>query len=210
MDRLRVRAALLAGVAALAVGCGTATAPGPPPPPATVPVPAPAPTAPPTPAAEFRPVDVLPASAPVALAVPAIGARTEAFMDLGLDPAGALEVPPDARTAGWFTRSPAPGATGPSVIAGHVDYAGVPGVFVRLHELGAGDEIAVRRADGTEAVFEAYRVQRYPKSAFPTEQVYGDTDGPELRLITCGGVFDRSTGDYLDNVVAYARLVGVR
>jgi sortase (surface protein transpeptidase) len=146
----------------------------------------------------------------VALSVPAIEARTEAFIDLGVDPDGALQVPPDAGTAGWFVHSPAPGETGPSVIAAHVDYDGVPGVFVRLHEVAPGDEIAVRRADGTEAVFEAYRVERYPKTAFPTQQVYGNTDGAELRLITCGGVFDRSTGNYRDNVVAYARLVGVR
>jgi hypothetical protein len=52
----------------------------------------------------------------------------------------------------------------------------------------------VRRRDGTSALFTAYSVDRYDKSAFPTEQVYGDTDGAELRLITCGGDFDRAAG----------------
>jgi hypothetical protein len=64
----------------------------------------------------------------------------------------------------------------------------------------------VRRRDGTSAVFTAYSVDRYDKSAFPIEQVYGDTDGAELRLITCGGDFDRGSGQYRDNVVVYARL----
>ncbi len=55
-------------------------------------------------------------------------------------------------------------------------------------------------------MFDVYRVERYAKSEFPTERVYGDTADPELRLITCGGALDRS-GQYQDNVVAYARLV---
>jgi sortase (surface protein transpeptidase) len=145
----------------------------------------------------------------VGLSVPAIGVQTGPLLGLGLDEHGALEVPPDAHTAGWFTLGPTPGSTGPAVIAGHVDYAGVPGVFQRLRDLAPGDEIRVQRADGTTAVFSTYRVQRYPKSAFPSQQVYGDTSGPELRLITCGGAFDEGTGHYRDNVVAYARLVRV-
>jgi hypothetical protein len=95
------------------------------------------------------------------------------------------------------------------VIAAHVDYAGVPGLFQRLRELRPGDEASVERADGTRAIFRIHRVDTYPKDRFPTERVYGDTDGPELRLITCGGAFDAGTGQYRDNVVAYARLVRV-
>ncbi|HXV92259.1 MAG TPA: class F sortase [Pseudonocardia sp.] len=171
------------------------------------------PAAPPPAAASpgpLRPVERLEPSRPVALAIPAIGVRAEPMTELGVDAGGVLEVPADTRTAGWFRLSPAPGAPGPAVIAAHVDYRGVPGVFQRLDELEPGAEISVRRSDGSEAVFATYAVERHPKTAFPTERVYGDTDGAELRLITCGGVFDRGTGRYLDNVVAYARLVGVR
>ena len=53
-------------------------------------------------------------------------------------------------------------------------------------------------------------MERHPKAAFPTAQVYGDTVSAELRLITCGGAFDAASGDYLDNVVVYARLTGSR
>ena len=135
--------------------------------------------------------------------------RTGPLLRLGLDARGALEVPPDATTAGWFTLGPTPGAAGPAVIAAHVDYQGVPGVFHRLRDLVPGDEISVTRADGTTAVFSTYSVEHYPKSEFPSDRVYGDTADPELRLITCGGVFDASTGHYRDNVVAYARMVRV-
>jgi hypothetical protein len=66
--------------------------------------------------------------------------------------------------------------------------------------------VDITRADHRVAVFTVYRVAEYQKNAFPTMTVYGDTPGPELRLITCGGAFDASTGSYLDNIVVYARL----
>ena len=49
---------------------------------------------------------------------------------------------------------------------------------------------------------------RYAKDAFPTHEVYGPTPGAELRLITCGGEFDRAARSYRDNVVVYARQTG--
>jgi len=152
--------------------------------------------------------DALPESAPLSVEIPAIGVSTGDLVRLGLIADRALEVPSDAVTAGWFTLSPTPGEVGPSVIAGHVNYASVPGVFVRLHEMDPGDTITVDRADGTSAIFTTYQVDRYPKSAFPTEDVYGNTQAPELRLITCGGSFDEASGEYRDNVVVYAKLTG--
>ncbi|RSN49289.1 class F sortase [Amycolatopsis sp. WAC 04197] len=146
---------------------------------------------------------------PARLEIPAIGVRTGEIVDLGLAGDGTLQVPHDAITTGWFTGGPAPGEIGPAVLAGHVDYKKVPGVFVRLKELKAGDEALVHREDGSTAVFTVYAVERHPKASFPTEKVYGDTTGPELRLITCGGDFDSSTGNYLDNVVAFAKLTRV-
>ncbi len=147
---------------------------------------------------------------PTSLDIPAIGVRTGRIIDLGLMPDGGLQVPPDAGTVGWFTGAPAPGENGPAVLAAHVDYKRVPGVFVRLKQLEQGDKVSVGRADGRTAVFTVYQVDRYSKSSFPTDRVYGDTPGPELRLITCGGAFDHSSGNYLDNVVVFARLTEVR
>ncbi len=148
-------------------------------------------------------------SEPAWLEIPAIGVRTDEIIELGLEPDGALEVPEDAVTTGWFEQSPTPGETGPSIIAGHVDYDNVPGVFHRLHELPVGADVTVHRADGTSVVFTVDEVERYPKAEFPTERVYGNTTEPELRLITCGGAFDSSSGNYLDNVIAFATMTGV-
>ncbi|TQJ04083.1 class F sortase [Amycolatopsis cihanbeyliensis] len=154
------------------------------------------------------PARPLPPARPGRLEIPSIDVRTEPIIDLGLEPDGALEVPEDAVTTGWFTQSPTPGEAGPAIIAAHVDYRNVPGMFHRLHELRPGAEATVHREDGTSVVFTVTAVERYPKAEFPTERVYGNTEGPELRLITCGGAFNRAEGEYLDNVVAYARMTG--
>ena len=151
----------------------------------------------------------LPAAKPASLTIPAIDVQAEGIKDLGLTPQGELEVPGDAKTVGWFTGAPSPGEAGPAVLAAHVDYKHVPGTFSRLKELRDGEQVRVGRADGRTTIFTVYRVDHYAKAQFPTDQVYGDTADPELRLITCGGEFDRSSGNYLDNVVVYARLTAV-
>lgn len=148
---------------------------------------------------------VLPRSEPVRIAIPALGVRSE-VMDLGLDADGAMEVPPGAYPAGWYDRGPTPGELGPAVLAGHVDWAGEPGVFAGLAELAPGDAVTVERADGSTATFRVERVAEYAKDEFPGVAVYGDLDHAGLRLITCGGDFDDDEASYRDNVVVFARL----
>ncbi|WP_416974385.1 class F sortase [Streptomyces sp. 4F14] len=143
---------------------------------------------------------------PVALKVPSIGVDTS-LLSLGLASDGTVEVPPVVAhdQAGWYRYSPSPGQTGPAVILGHVtvgEYG--DGVFRRLTELKRGDEIVARLADGREPVFRVTAVRTVAKSAFPTQEVYGDTARPELRLITCGGT--RTGEGYADNVIVFAEL----
>jgi len=140
---------------------------------------------------------------PVALTIPSIGVQTS-LVNLGLTASGALQVPSSTAVAGWYTGSPRPGATGSAVIAGHIDSRAGPGVFFRLSRLRPGDRVYVRRADGTLAAFRVTAVQAYPKDSFPTLAVYGPAPDPELRLITCGGIFDPGQRSYLSNIVAYA------
>jgi sortase (surface protein transpeptidase) len=138
------------------------------------------------------------------LDAPSIGVHTS-LIKLGLNPDHTIEVPPlGSDAAGWFTASPSPGQIGPSIILGHVDSISGPSVFFRLGALRPGDRVAVERADGITVVFRVDRVARYPKSRFPTALVYGNTSDPQLRLITCGGRFDRSRRSYVDNIVVYA------
>ena len=147
------------------------------------------------------------AARPVWVSVPAIGVRTR-LVDLGLNKNGTLQVPASTAVAGWFTGSPRPGSVGAAVIAGHVDSYTGPGIFFWLRTLHPGDRVYVGRADGTMAVFTITSVRMYAKDQFPTAAVYGPVPDAELRLITCGGVFDRPLRSYLSNVVVFARLTG--
>jgi hypothetical protein len=140
---------------------------------------------------------------PAALIIPSIGVQTR-LTDLGVTARGALAVPSSTAVAGWYTRSPRPGAIGSAVIAGHIDSRTGPGVFFFLSRLRPGDRIYVRRTDGTLALFRVTAVRSYAKKHFPTLAVYGPVPDAELRLITCGGAFDPALRSYLSNIVVYA------
>jgi Sortase domain len=171
----------------------------------------PAPVAPAVAAGPAAPVPSTPAAAPVhatTLDVPALGIVRATLVPLGVDAAGALVPPGSPGVPGWYTGSAAPGDVGPTVIAGHVDSRNGPGVFFRLGDLRPGDTVAVGRSDGATAHFRVTDVVTVPKTAFPTDTVYGPTPGPELRLITCGGAFDHAAGSYLRDVVVSGVLDG--
>jgi hypothetical protein len=123
---------------------------------------------------------------------------------LGLNGDGTLQVPADFGRAGYYTGRPPPGATGPAIIVAHVDSKSGPAVFARLRDLKPGDEVTVTRADRSGVIFVIERIESHPKNAFPTRAVYDPTPGATLRLITCGGSFDRRAGHYRDNVIAFA------
>ena len=150
-----------------------------------------------------QPAEPPPVAVPAALTIPEIGVRTR-LISLGLTSQGTVQVPSTTSAAGWYTRSPRPGAVGPAIILGHVDSYQGPGMFFRLVELRAGDPVYVRRADGSTVAFRVTAVQSYLKDHFPTRAIYGATPDAELRLITCGGAFDSATGHYLSNIVVYA------
>jgi sortase family protein len=144
---------------------------------------------------------------PAEITLPALDAHST-LVGLGLNDDGTVEVPPvtEPMQAGWFAGGPKPGEPGPAVILGHVNGGGHPGIFARLRELQPGDQVLVGSTDGSTKTFTVRKVDQTAKSRFPTDAVYGDTAGPELRLITCGGEFDTSAHSYRDNVIVYATL----
>jgi sortase (surface protein transpeptidase) len=161
----------------------------------------PAPTAPIVAAAQGA--QPPPVAVPAAVTIPEIGVSTR-LVTLGLTAQGTVQVPTTASAAGWYTRSPRPGAVGPAIILGHIDSGQGPGVFFRLAVLRSGDPVYIRRSDGSTVEFRVTAVQSYLKDRFPTQAVYGPTPDAELRLITCGGAFDSAAGHYLSNIVVYA------
>jgi sortase (surface protein transpeptidase) len=140
---------------------------------------------------------------PVSIAIPAAGVDAR-VVPVGLRADRTMEVP-GVDLAGWYEPGPRPGEAGPAVIVGHVDSRQGPAVFFRLGELRRGDRIVVGRQGGGGRAFVVDRVERLPKDALPTERIWNRTREPVLRLITCGGSFDRSTGHYRDNVIVFAR-----
>jgi hypothetical protein len=135
------------------------------------------------------------------------GIRVDSPLEtLTLDSDGALRAPVDFGRAGWYAAGTAPGDVGPAVIAGHVDSRKGPAVFFRLYQLRPDDLIQVQRGDRW-LTFRVVSTARYPKNRFPTADVYGPTPDAQLRLITCGGIFDQTRHSYADNTVVYAVVV---
>jgi hypothetical protein len=154
----------------------------------------------------------LPRSVPVLVRIPAIGVDAR-IIPLGLDAGGGVAVPSLSTPflASWYDRGSAPGEDGPAVLLGHVDAAAVgPAVFYKLGDLVSGDLVYVTRKDRRTAVFRVTAVALYPEQSFPSHEVYGDTPGPTLRLVTCGGDFDQQTHHYLDRTVVFAVYAGQR
>jgi LPXTG-site transpeptidase (sortase) family protein len=138
--------------------------------------------------------------------IPSIGVDTK-LIALDLKPGtDQLKAPLDFGVAGWYSDGTVPGDVGPAVIDGHVDSPTTPGVFLHLAQLREGDQILVTLSNSTVKSFLVTRTIAAPKDHFPTDAVYGPTPDPQLRLITCDGVFNRATGHYLDNLVVFAAL----
>jgi LPXTG-site transpeptidase (sortase) family protein len=142
---------------------------------------------------------------PVRIVIPAISVSAP-VIPLGLNPDRTLEVPKNFAETGWFTGGPEPGERGGAVIAGHVDSKTGPAVFYRLRQLVRGDVINILLEDRSTVRFVVSSSMAVPKNRFPTKLVYSKAHDPALRLITCGGTFDRATGHYLDNYIVFATL----
>jgi LPXTG-site transpeptidase (sortase) family protein len=145
---------------------------------------------------------------PVHISIPAINVSAR-VVPLGLNPDRTLEVPTNLADTGWFTEGPEPGETGAAVIVGHVASLSGPGVFYLLRELRPGEVIRIRLRGGTLVRYRARSTIVVPKTAFPTKRVYAQTPRPTLRLITCSGRLNASTGQHPDNRIVFASLIGV-
>ena len=156
--------------------------------------------------AQPRPTQEMPR--PVHISIPAIGVSAP-IVPLGLNPDRTLGVPTNLADTGWFTEGAEPGERGAAVIVGHVASLSGPGVFVRLRDVRPGDVIRIRLRDGTLVRYRARSALVVPKTSFPTKRVYAETPRSTLRLITCSGDLDPSTGQHPDNRIVFASLLGV-
>ncbi len=160
-------------------------------------------TAPSTTSDSAQPADP---GAPLRVTIPAIGVDAD-LVGVGLKPDGAMQTPEFGHAA-WYQPGPRPGDAGPAVLVAHVDSkANGPDVFYRLRDLAPGDEVTVHYRDTTKT-FAVTGKEQTAKTALPADRIWNATTAPVLRLITCGGAFDRTARSYLDNIIVYAdRLV---
>lgn len=140
---------------------------------------------------------------PQTIQVPDIGIDAPVAA-IGVAPDNQLEVPTAAAVVGWYRHGASPGQEGSAVLAGHVDYDGAPGVFIRLGQLNPGATITVGYDDGSQGRFSVVARRQYDKSELPTESLFSEDGAPSLVLVTCGGDFDGDVRSYRDNVVVYA------
>jgi sortase (surface protein transpeptidase) len=145
---------------------------------------------------------------PTSVSIPKIGAESS-LLAVAVTVDGKISVPSvdTPMQAAWYRLSPVPGEVGPAVVLGHVDGNKKPGIFSKLKDLVPGDEVDIDRSDGKKLKFSVDHLVKVPKDQFPQDAVYGNSSKPELRLITCGGVFDHAEHSYVDNIVVYANLV---
>lgn len=128
---------------------------------------------------------------------------------LGVTKKGGFDNPPVEKPAlgSWYNLGPRPGAPGPAVILGHINGNGKLGLFRYLDTVKANDLVTVYREDGSQLTFKVYKTQSIVKTSFPTATVFNETPVPELRLISCGGDYDKDNRRYLENIIVYARLL---
>ncbi|MEU9460129.1 MULTISPECIES: class F sortase [unclassified Streptomyces] len=157
------------------------------------------------------PHDPIEGAVPKRVEIPSIGIEAP-VVARGLDKDGAIEPPSfdTPQAVGWYGDGTEPGAKGPALLVGHVDTETRPAVFYGLSAARPGAKIDITRADGTVAEFTVDDVQVFTRARFDADKAYGPRkDGrAELRLITCGGTFDRKTHSYDANVVVSAYLTG--
>jgi hypothetical protein len=131
-------------------------------------------------------------------------------IDVSTLPGGELDVPQDPRVVGWWDGGPKPGAAkGTTILDGHINFSGVQGALGRIGTLDPGDLVYVDGMDNgkkTRLAFKITGVRTYMKKTLPYKEIFNQNVPGRLVLVTCGGPFDASTGNYLDNIVAYAVL----
>ncbi|MFD3502798.1 class F sortase [Streptomyces sp. NPDC058678] len=151
------------------------------------------------------------AALPQRVDIPYLGVQAP-VVARGLDREGAIDPPPFGLSGvvGWYAGGVRPGAAGTALMVGHVDTETRPAVFYKLSSLKPGETVRVIRDDGKVAEFTVDDVRVVTRDHFDAQQAYGprQTGRAELRLITCGGSFDRASRSYTANVIVSAYLTG--
>jgi len=144
-------------------------------------------------------------NAPLArLVIPSIQVDAP-VVTLGVDGQGVMQSPRTAFEVGWYDFTAQPGTGGNAVFSGHVDFASVgAAVFWHLRELGPGDLVEVRLADGTDYQYVVISSTAYAGDDAPIADIVGPTGKDTVTIITCTGTFNREVRQYSHRLVVRA------
>ncbi len=194
----------------LLTGCGTASQAAKAPTKKSVEIQKPSPT--PTraiPTFVVSPIVTVTASVPAHLLIPSIGLDAP-VENVNIQSNGDLGTPVQNQWegVGWYSNGPRPGQAGSAVIDGHLDRpGGYPAVFWYLRNVQVGDTIMVVDTNGKTLHFRVTRTAAYPPLAAPLQEIFGDTGGTYLNLITCAGTWIPTQHQTTLRLVVYSTLI---
>ena len=139
---------------------------------------------------------------PVRLTIPKLNIDTT-ILHLGLTKEGNMDVPSDLVNTGWYKYGPRPGNVGSAVIAGHLEGVKEKGIFIHLGNLVKGDTISVHDDTGATISFIVREARLYNQDERPAE-VFNNTNGSHLNLITCTGTWNNAQQRYSKRLVVFA------
>ncbi len=115
----------------------------------------------------------------------------------GVNARNEMENPDGKDNVAWYDFTGRPGFGSNAVFSGHVDwFTGQQGVFWYLRDLKQGDQIVVKMSDGTDLKYQVTSNETYPADSAPVAEIIGPTTKDTVTLITCDGVFNRSSQEY--------------
>lgn len=152
----------------------------------------------------------VPASQPRVIQIPAL--NVEGYIQrVGVNELGEMATPSNVHYAGWYVKSVTPGDSGLSIINGHAGGRYTEGLFKKLSQLTQGDMIKVQMGDLSWREFKVNTVATYPLEEVTNHLFDHDvSQGNELKLITCDGVFDDRTQTYSKRTLVSAFSVDIR
>lgn len=128
-------------------------------------------------------------SSPSRLLIPSIGVDAP-VENIGVLSNGDLATPTQNPWGGvgWYHLGPHPGQSGSAVIAGHLDRpGGAPAVFWNLRNMQSGDIVTVMAGKSAPLRFRVTQVASYAPNQAPLQEIFGNSGGKYLNLITCAG-----------------------
>ena len=124
---------------------------------------------------------------------------------------GVMQAPTGADVVSWYKSSPRLGQPGNMLLAGHLNWWGVPqAVFFYLNTLKPGDLVQVTGQGGEVYTYRVVWNRLEDATKPPTTEVVGPTKVPSLTLITCGGTWIPAASEYDSRTVVRAEFVSVQ